>query len=53
MRKHNNEKYRWFKPKYFFESLKDVLFVPNIESNLISSSKATQNGCKVIFEGDT
>lgn len=31
-------------------TLKDVFFVPDIASNLLSVRKAAQNGCKIIFE---
>lgn len=31
-------------------TLHDVLFIPEIESNLLSVSRATKNGCQVTFE---
>ena len=31
-------------------TLKNVLFVPDIETNLMSVRKATENGCEVIFQ---
>lgn len=31
-------------------TLKDVLHIPEIETNLFSIAKATKNGCKIIFE---
>lgn len=31
-------------------TIKEVLYIPEIESNILSVSKATQNCCKVIFE---